>query len=470
MQGTVAKADEKTGKVLFWLAWLVYFSSYLGRLNYSSAMSSILQENILTTAQAGAISMAYFFAYGIGQLCNGILGDLGRPEKMVFFGLFGAGLANLLMGNVRTFPVMIALWGINGYLQSMIWPPIIRIFAERYTADQKMKYIVNIASSMAIGTLTSYFLSACAIRLWGWSSVFFVASAIMIPLSVLWIAGFCHVDLCMQKREAAKPQTDSSAASSERRIRVIEGNETEADSAGNLCGKGTNLSAASSERKIRIIKENESEGNGGEKSAGAVPFGKLLTSSGLLLILFPVLIHGMLKDGVTQWVPTYICDRYAVSASFSVILTMVLPLINLSGAYLARFAQKKNPDREMENSAVFFAVAAMALCGLLLLNGVSAVLSVLLFAVITSCMLAVNTLYVSMIPMHFEAAHRVSTVSGFLNAVAYIGSAVSTFLIGVLVERGGWPVTMGSWILATVAALAVAVVLRKKRFGYSNPD
>lgn len=441
MQGTVAKADEKTGKVLFWLAWLVYFSSYLGRLNYSSAMSSILQENILTTAQAGAISMAYFFAYGIGQLCNGILGDLARPEKMVFFGLFGAGLANLLMGNVRTFPVMIALWGINGYLQSMIWPPIIRIFAERYTADQKMKYIVNIASSMAIGTLTSYFLSACAIRLWGWSSVFFVASAIMIPLSVLWIAGFRRVDLCMQKREAAKPQTDSSAASS-----------------------------ASSERKIRIIKEKESEGNGGEKSAGAVPFGKLLTSSGLLFILFPVLIHGMLKDGVTQWVPTYISDRYAVSASFSVILTMVLPLINLSGAYLARFAQKKNPDREMENSAVFFAVAAMALCGLLLLNGVSAVLSVLLFAVITSCMLAVNTLYVSMIPMHFEAALRVSTVSGFLNAVAYIGSAVSTFLIGVLVERGGWPVTMGSWILATVAALAVAVVLRKKCFGYSNPD
>ena len=431
MQGTVAKADEKTGKVLFWLAWLVYFSSYLGRLNYSSAMSSILQENILTTAQAGAISMAYFFAYGIGQLCNGILGDLGRPEKMVFFGLFGAGLANLLMGNVRTFPVMIALWGINGYLQSMIWPPIIRIFAERYTADQKMKYIVNIASSMAIGTLTSYFLSACAIRLWGWSSVFLVASAIMIPLSVLWIAGFCRVDLCMQKGEAA---------------------------------------ASSSERKIRSIKENESEGNCGEKSAGAAPFGKLLTSSGLLLILFPVLIHGMLKDGVTQWVPTYISDRYAVSASFSVILTMVLPLINLSGAYLARFAQKKNPDREMENSAVFFAVAAMALCGLLLLNGVSAVLSVLLFAVITSCMLAVNTLYVSMIPMHFEAAHRVSTVSGFLNAVAYIGSAVSTFLIGVLVERGGWPVTMGSWILATVAALAVAVVFRKKCFGYSDPD
>lgn len=436
MRETGCKADEKTGKVLFWLAWMVYFSSYLGRLNYSSAMSSILGEGILTLSQAGAISMAYFFAYGIGQLCNGILGDLGRPEKMVFFGLFGAGIANFLMGSMRSFPAMIVLWGINGYLQSMIWPPIIRIFAERYTAEKKMKYIVDLASSMAIGTLTSYFLSACAIRLFGWSAVFRVAAGIMIPLSLLWMEGFRWVDKKIRKNSAAAGETKVPAYGSE--------------------GK-------KSEEKKREEEKNESKRT--KREAGAeISFGKLLTSSGLLLILFPVMIHGMLKDGVTQWVPTYISDSYAVSASFSVILTMILPLINLSGAYLARFVQKKNPDREMENSAVFFAVAVASLCGLLLLNGTSAVLSVLLFAVITSCMLAINTLYVSMIPMHFEDIGRVSTVSGFLNAVAYIGSALSTFLIGILVERGGWAVTMGSWILVTVGALVVAAAVRKKQF------
>lgn len=132
MRGQYRKVDERTGKILFWLSWLVYFSSYLGRLNYSSAMSSIMLDGILTRSQAGAISMAYFFAYGIGQLCNGILGDRWKPENMVFFGLSGVGVVNCLMGFAGRFPEMIMLWGINGYLQAMIWPPLIRIFAERY--------------------------------------------------------------------------------------------------------------------------------------------------------------------------------------------------------------------------------------------------------------------------------------------------------------------------------------------------
>lgn len=427
MQIEAAKVDEKAGKALFWLSWLVYFSSYLGRLNYSSAMSSILGDGVLTRPQAGAVSMAYFFAYGAGQLCNGILGDRKRPEKLVFFGLLGAGLANCLMGCMKNFISMLVLWGINGYLQSMIWPPIIRIFAERYDKERKMKYVVDLASSMAIGTLTSYLLSAGAMKVAGWHAVFFAAAGVMLPLAFVWMLGFQCID---------------------RRSQPYAGTEIPA---------GNHLSCKACSTETEMI-------SSGQNGKAKVSFGRLLGVSGICLILFPVWIHGMLKDGVTQWVPTYICDSYAVSASFSVIITMILPVINLSGAYLARFVQKRRPDREIENSAAFFAVATAALSGLLLLNGVSAVLSVLLFAVITSCMLAVNTLYVSMIPMHFEAVGRVSTVSGFLNAMAYLGSAVSTFTIGVVVERAGWSGAILGWIFLTAAALAAAFAFRKKQF------
>ena len=79
-------------------------------------------------------------------------------------------------------------------------------------------------------------------------------------------------------------------------------------------------------------------------------------------------------------------------------------------------------------------------------------------------MLAVNTLYISMIPMHFESLGRVSTVSGFLNAMAYIGSAVSTFTIGVMVEKNGWSMTIMGWILLTAAALVIAAGLKRKTF------
>lgn len=309
--------SEKIGKYLFLLCWVAYFTSYLGRLNFSSAMSSIIEDGVLSFSQAGTVSMIYFFAYGIGQLCNGILGDKWKPQIMVFFGLLCSGAANFLMGAVCSFPFMAMLWGINGYMQSMIWPPIIRIFAEKYSYEKKLKYSVDIVSSMAAGTLMSYFLSACAMRFFRWNAVFYLAAGILIAVSLAWLFGYGSVELAVKKQEGSLPYEAVSRKAPK---------EAKAESAG---------------REMAIQSSRK-------------PFLPLLLGSGLIGILFPVMIHGILKDGVTQWVPTYIYDSFPVSASFSVIVTMILPLINLSGAYLARFFCRKTSGSGSPHLALFF--------------------------------------------------------------------------------------------------------------------
>lgn len=407
--------DGKKATVLFLLCWVAYFSSYLGRLNYSSAMPSIMDDGVFTLSQAGMISMIYFFAYGGGQFCNGLLGDKLKPELMIFAGLFLSGIANLLMGMVSLYPVMAVVWGINGYTQSMIWPPVIRIFAEKFTYERKRKYSVDITSSMAVGTLMAYFLSACALKLFQWHAVFYLAAGILLCIAVVWIAGYRSItrendEEELRKKEAGKP-------------------------AGEIAVSGDRQS-----------------------------FGALLVGSGLIAIVFPVMIHGILKDGITQWVPTYIYNSFDVSASFSVIITMILPLINLSGAYLAHFCSKRHPDQEVRTSALFFGAATAALMGLYLFGSRQVILTAVLFAIITASMMAVNTLYVNMIPLHFEASGRVSTVSGFLNSIAYLGSAISTFTIGVMVEKAGWSVTIASWTVITGVAFVVCIWLKRKKF------
>ena len=92
--------NSRDAQLLFLLCWFAYFTSYIGRLNYSSAMTAMIQEAVLTKSQAGFISMVYFFAYGIGQFCNGMLGDRFHPGKMIFVGLAIAAGANLCMGFV----------------------------------------------------------------------------------------------------------------------------------------------------------------------------------------------------------------------------------------------------------------------------------------------------------------------------------------------------------------------------------
>lgn len=186
--------NSRDAQLLFLLCWFAYFTSYIGRLNYSSAMTAMIQEAVLTKSQAGFISMVYFFAYGIGQFCNGMLGDRFHPGKMIFVGLAIAAGANLCMGFVGGFGAMAVVWGINGYAQAMIWPPVIRIFAEMVSREQKMKFCVNIVSSQVVGTLASYLLAAVVMWLIGWRAVFGAAAICLCVMSVIWIIGFEKIE------------------------------------------------------------------------------------------------------------------------------------------------------------------------------------------------------------------------------------------------------------------------------------
>ena len=88
--------------------------------------------------------------------------------------------------------------------------------------------------------------------------------------------------------------------------------------------------------------------------------------------------------------------------------------------------------------------------------------NIVLFAMTTASMMGVNTIFINFFPLRYEAIGKVSTVSGFMNGMAYVGTAVSTFTIGVLVEQKGWNVTIGSWVVMTFLALVVCMLGRKK--------
>jgi len=405
--------DVRMTTLLFVLCWIAYFTSYLGRLNYSSAMTVMIKETVLSKSQAGFISMTYFFAYGIGQLLNGFLGDKVNPRKMIFLGLSISGAANLIMGCFTDFGIMAAVWCINGYAQAMIWPPIIRIFAEMLEEKTKLRFCINIISTQALGTLASYLLSAAVIYLNGWNGVFFAAAALLIAAALLW-------DIKFRKIEKYSMEYG-----------IEDGTKDEIKS--------------------------------GSRKDNQVPFLSILTGSGILVILIPVIVHGVLKDGVTSWVPTYISETFFTSPALSILVTTVLPVINLTGAYAAQYLYRKWKKQETKTAACFFLAATVSLLCLWLFGSKSLLLTVILLSVITASMMAVNTIFVNLLPLRFERAGRVSTVSGFLNSMAYLGCAISTFTIGILVQNNGWENTILSWLVITFLALIICILFRNKR-------
>lgn len=423
--------DKKQAFFLFCICWMAYFTCYIGRLNYSSAMTAMIGEQVLTKTQAGTVSMVYFFVYGAGQLVNGFLGDRLKPDRMIFGGLFLSMVCNMLMATAGSFTIMAVVWGVNGYAQSMVWPPIIRIFARRLEEAVRLRYCVDIVSTQAAGTLAAYVLSAVILAVSGWRTVFWAAGICLLAVAVLWVAGYARVE-----RFAG---TSGS-----------KGKEQESD------GKTLKETENSRADKAAEAGERNQEAGAGETGRS---FGALICG-GLWIIILPVVVHGILKDGVTSWVPTYILETFHTSAALSVLVTTVLPVVNLSGAYLARALYRRCNGNEVRAAAAFFAVAVAALLGLWTAGSFSLALTVALLAVITASMMGVNTLFVNLLPLRYEREGRVSSVSGFLNACAYLGTAASTFSIGVMVEGLGWGVTVASWLGVTTLGLLVCLAAR----------
>lgn len=410
--------EPKIALKLFLLCWVVYFSAYIGRLNYSSAMAVMIKDLIITKSQAGFISMIYFFAYGIGQFINGFIGDKVNPKKMISYGLLVSAIMNIIMPLSQSFIIMSMVWCINGYAQSTIWPPIIRIFSELLDEKTKLKYSVDIVSTQAAGTFASYFISATIISLMKWQYVFTVAGSIILLVVFLWNIGYGTIENHLGIRE-------------------------------------------NNPRKKNNI--NDRLEYNGEQTSKQVNFGTVIISSGMLMLLFPVLVHGILKDGVVSWVPTYIAETFRVDASVSILFTTLIPLINLTGAYMGRYVFKKMKNDEVKASIFFFGVAVTMLFVLYWFGDRYMILTALILSVITASMMAVNTLLVNLYPLRFEKQGRVASVSGFLNATAYLGTALSTFTIGILVQNKGWNITIFSWILVTIIALITCVIGYRKK-------
>lgn len=398
-------------KLLFWLCWIAYFSTYIGRLNYSASLTGIILSEGFSKGQAGMIGTAFFFAYGAGQFVSGFLGDRLAPKKMVFTGLMVSGLCNLAMAGTKSSGLMTAVWCVNGLFQAFIWSPMIRLMYEYYKTETRMKACVSLNSSVPIGTMAAYGLTALVIWLSGWRTMFVLAGAALIGTSLFWITGMKRVE-----RYAAES------------------------------------------RKMEEMPSGETGGS----AKAAVNWKSLLIQSGFLFLMMALFVQGALKDGVTTWVPTYISETYGLSAILAITSTMVIPVFNLLGVYLASFANIHWFRNEVRTAGAFFVVSAAAILVLRLSSGRSMAVSFLMLALATTAMMAVNTMLIAVLPSYFGVIGRASSVSGLLNSSVYAGGAVSTYGIGALSVALGWNATIVIWFLmAAVSAVICFLTVRK---------
>lgn len=393
---------------LSFLCCLAYFTSYLTRLNYAACLIEIQDALHIGKSQASLPVMGCFLVYGAGQLVCGFFGDRIMPHKIIFTGLAGTAVCNFL---VVMFPDIIAItwiWCVNGFFQSMLWPPLVRIMAEMLDEVWYRRCSVLVSFSSSFGTIAIYVLAPLCLPAWGWKSMFLLPSAAGLLTAFYWIYNT-------------------------RGMKWI--SQVPAGLSGNFDNE----------------KENRISG--------------MFCAALLLPVMFVIALHGVLKDGITTWMPAYMADTFGMSAELSILTTAVLPVFSIVSTLLASLLFYRIKD-ELGTAFVLFAVTLVSGIFMLLANGKFPLGCIGLMMVITGCMFGVNLMLISRMPRHFARYGMVSTISGILNAATYIGSALATYGFGWIAESNGWSNVIGIWIAASAGAVLLLLCnIRKwKRF------
>ncbi len=377
---------------VFLLCWLAYSATYICRLNYSAVIPTLTTAGVFSESRIAAVSSAFFVCYGLGQIVSGVVGDRLPTDRMIFCGVLLSAVSNILIFFFHSYRALLLLWAANGLFQSLVWSPILKLASVEYGAEDRVRFGMQMSTTVPVGTVLSYCVSLLTMLVLPWQYVFLTCGGALLAVALVWRIGV----------------------------------------------RGLHLHPSAPAAQIPKI---------WKKGALAQVF-----TGSLLLLLVPIVVQGTLKDSVTQWVPDFFADGFQLSVSFSLLLTMVLPIINVTGAFLARWVNRYLHS-EVRTSGVFFGIALLFLLVLPFAAKHSAVLSLIAMVMITNCMFAVNVMLITLVPLRFAKQGVVSTVAGLLNAAAYIGCAVMNQLAGGLLERHSWSAVMGFWTVLCIAAM-----------------
>jgi sugar phosphate permease len=168
------------------LGWLRYAAYYLGRANLSTALPAIEADLGWSSEQIGILAGAGIWTYSLGQLVNGWLGQRANTRGLVFFGIVGSTVFNLLFALTSSLPLMVILALGNGFMQSMGLGPILRTLSDTLKPEQRQRIAGAFGTSYVMGTVLTWIVTGLLLSTGQWRLTFIVPPLLMLGMGVVW--------------------------------------------------------------------------------------------------------------------------------------------------------------------------------------------------------------------------------------------------------------------------------------------
>lgn len=275
-------------------------------------MAELINEGIMTKSQAGLVGTALFICYGIGQLISGWLGDKIKPHYIILFGLLLTAACNALMSVISIYYFFVVIWGINGFAQAMLWPPMVKIMSENLSEEKYAKACTWVVAVSQFATVGVYLFVPLCIEIASWKSAFYIPSIIALCVSMIWWISYKKIENNGEKIQEKEVEIKESVVDTP---------------------------------KESII--------------------KIFCASGMFFVLATIILQGILRDGITSWLPTYLSESFKMETTVSILLNVVSPIFGICAVYLSGFLFRKYFRNEVLSALIYFC-CALAFCVILI--------------------------------------------------------------------------------------------------------
>lgn len=387
------------------LCWMAYTAAYLGRYSYNSNITAIIDNFGISHGEAGLVTTCFFFAYGTGQIVNGILCRRYSQKWVIPFSLACSAVLNLAVFLGAPFSFIKYLWLLNGLAQSMLWPTLIYILSQTLSAADLAKSVVVMSTTVPTGTLLTYGLSAFLALRGGYRFSFLAGACIMLTAGAVW--------LCVCKK---------------------------------------------------AFRPNREEGGAAPQASQQKKAASYLALTIVMLGIFAI-INNLVKDGLTTWVPSILKERFGLHEGLSILMTLVLPLLGLFGAACNTLLNRKIASF-LSLAGVWYLITVFCMGAVVFLAHSGGWVPMLAaFGVISLSMHAVNNVITSMAPLYMREQVNSGLLAGILNGCCYVGSTISSYGLGSVADRFGWNgvflLLLGVSCIPVLLAGAAGLLFRK---------
>ena len=397
---SMLKKINKRVRAISYLLMLVYFASYIMRINFAVMIVKVCSDMQLQKSALAIVLTGLTVAYGAGQVLSGVVGDKIKPRTMIICGLALASACNIAMFFSSSVALMTVIWTVNGIGHSMLWPPIVRLLSSTLDDEEYSYAVVRVSWGSSVATILLYSLCPLLLRFMSWREIIASCAAVGAAVLITWIA--------FSKRLFSSDTSD-----------------------------------------------NREKAEMGE-AVKTLPVPKYVLIP-MVLIMLGIILQGMLRDGVTNWVPSLLNESFGIPEEDAIFAAVIPAIFSMVSFYAFDLLHRRVFHNEVLCAAVIFGGSLCFAIAMYAVNSFlsSAVLSVVIVAIIIACMHGINLMLISIVPKRFAKSGKVATFSGLVNSCTYIGAAIATPVFAKIAEISGWGVTILSWAVISLLGLLV---------------